>query len=434
MNATVAGVPVRASELTEVRARSDTIPWYLWSSVIATGCISCGLYWDISWHMTIGRDTFWTPAHLLIQFGAVLAGLSSAYLILTATFGQNQAAKESSVHVLGFAGPLGAFITAWGAAAMMISAPFDNWWHNAYGLDVKIISPPHQMLGFGIEGIGFGAVILIVGAINRAEGALRRRLEWLLIALGGLIVTHSMMGRLEYTDRAFMHSAVMYLALSAGLPFILESFARPSGLRWSRTAIAGIYTLIFLLAVWIFPLFPGEPKLGPVYQRVTHMVPLAFPILILASAFALDLLWPRLEMMLQRPGDFRWLRLFGAAVATVFAAPFLGLNLLFAKDKQTVWTRWAQAAIAAIVFLAALIAVQWPFGNFMISPAAGNWFFGTLNHPYMVPSDWPGVWGGFVKYETTFQFWRNMAWAVATAILCIRLGITFGNWMRKVQR
>jgi hypothetical protein len=26
-----------------------------------------GLYWDISWHMTIGRDTFWTPAHLAIQ-------------------------------------------------------------------------------------------------------------------------------------------------------------------------------------------------------------------------------------------------------------------------------------------------------------------------------------------------------------------------------
>jgi hypothetical protein len=28
-----------------------------------------------------GRDTFWTPAHLAIQFGAVLTGLSCAYLI-----------------------------------------------------------------------------------------------------------------------------------------------------------------------------------------------------------------------------------------------------------------------------------------------------------------------------------------------------------------
>ena len=29
---------------------------------------------------------------------------------------------------------------------MLTSAPFDNWWHDAYGLDVKIISPPHMFL------------------------------------------------------------------------------------------------------------------------------------------------------------------------------------------------------------------------------------------------------------------------------------------------
>ena len=29
---------------------------------------------------------------------------------------------------------------------MIVSAPFDNWWHNAYGLDVRIISHPHMVL------------------------------------------------------------------------------------------------------------------------------------------------------------------------------------------------------------------------------------------------------------------------------------------------
>src|SRR5215469_14427033 len=104
--------------------KTGSIPWYIWFSVTAACCIMSGLYWDISWHMTIGRDTFWTPAHLLIQFGAVLAGISSAYLILATTFSHKQSAKESSVRILGFLGPLGAFITAWGAAAMVISAPF----------------------------------------------------------------------------------------------------------------------------------------------------------------------------------------------------------------------------------------------------------------------------------------------------------------------
>ena len=26
--------------------------------------IAIGILWDISWHRTIGRDTFWTPAHM----------------------------------------------------------------------------------------------------------------------------------------------------------------------------------------------------------------------------------------------------------------------------------------------------------------------------------------------------------------------------------
>ncbi len=46
---------------------------------------------------------------------------------------------------------------------MITSAPFDDWWHNAYGLDVKILSPPHVVAG-GRNGGGRGgrALVLIV--------------------------------------------------------------------------------------------------------------------------------------------------------------------------------------------------------------------------------------------------------------------------------
>ena len=53
--------------------------------------------------------------------------------------------------------------------------------------------------------------------------------------------------------------------------------------------MAAIYTALFLAGLWIFPLFPAAPKLGPVYQHVTHMVPLWFPVLVIVPAFALDL-------------------------------------------------------------------------------------------------------------------------------------------------
>ena len=47
-----------------------------------------GTHWDIAWHRSIGRDTFWTPAHMAIYLGGVLAGLSCGYLILSTTFGR----------------------------------------------------------------------------------------------------------------------------------------------------------------------------------------------------------------------------------------------------------------------------------------------------------------------------------------------------------
>jgi hypothetical protein len=109
--------------------QAQRVPWHIWTGVVASACITLGLYWDISWHMTIGRDTFWTPAHLLLQFGAVLASLSSACVIFRTTFSRDPEPKKTSVRVLGFQGPLGAFICAWGGAAMLISALFDNWWH-----------------------------------------------------------------------------------------------------------------------------------------------------------------------------------------------------------------------------------------------------------------------------------------------------------------
>ena len=56
---------------------------------------------------------------------------------------------------------------------MLTSAPFDNWWHNAYGLDVKIVSPPHTLLVIGVFGVEIGSLFLIMAAMNRAESQSR---------------------------------------------------------------------------------------------------------------------------------------------------------------------------------------------------------------------------------------------------------------------
>ncbi len=148
-------IPVAPSMQAQASPRvvsgSMSIPWYIWCCMLAVLSSSVGSAWDISWHESIGRDTFWTPAHMLIYLCGVLSGISCGYVILSTSFAKASKLRGHSISMWGFAGPMGAFICAWGGVAMITSAPFDNWWHNAYGLDVKILSPPHVLLALGMN-------------------------------------------------------------------------------------------------------------------------------------------------------------------------------------------------------------------------------------------------------------------------------------------
>jgi hypothetical protein len=410
-------------------------PWLSWAGLTAAVSIAIGIYWDISWHETIGRDTFWTPAHLLIQFGAVLAGFAAIWAILRATFQPSSPARSSSVNVFGFRGPLGAFVFAWGALAMLTSAPFDNWWHGAYGLDVKIISPPHLLLALGIAGINWGAILLAVAEMNRAEGARRSRLQIIVLALGGLSLLQLMTVKLEYMNRVLLHSAISYLVISIGSLLILESLARASGHRWARTLVTGIYSLFVLLMMWVLPLFSAQPKLGPVYQNITHMVPLPFPILLIVPAFALDLILP----LFREPQEWSKLsRAVMGGLAVVLTFPFLGLDVALDvgfKQRRDAWNKWLLAAFAGITFLAILIAVEWPFATLLMSPAARHWFLAPNDFPYFAPPNSPTVRHVFVSWEISpAEFWRNMGLAFLFSVVSMRIGITYGNWLSRVKR
>src|SRR5271154_5402450 len=87
---------------------SSSIPWYLWCVVLAVTSVTIGAHWDVSWHRSIGRDSFWTPAHMAIYACGILAGICCGYLILTTTFRRVTELVASSVSVFGFRAPLGA--------------------------------------------------------------------------------------------------------------------------------------------------------------------------------------------------------------------------------------------------------------------------------------------------------------------------------------
>jgi hypothetical protein len=375
--------------LTSAATRSASVPWINYAVLFAATSAVVGVIWDISWHRTIGRDTFWTPAHMAIYLSGIVAGSACGWLVLKTTFFGTPEEKAAGVTFWGFRGPLGAWLCIWGAIAMITSAPFDNWWHNAYGLDVKVLSPPHTLLALGFTAIELGALLFVVARQNRHPN-----FPGLFVAYGfGVLLCNFYIMGFEYI--AFpndMHKMFFYQVCSLVFPIILVAAARSAKLRWPATTAAAVYMGIHLLMIWILQLFPATPKLAPIYNPLTHMVPPPFPILLVVPALAIDVILHRLER----------------------------------------YNDWLKSAFVAVSFVAALFVTQWLFSSFLVSPASENFLFGDGRWNY---NSRVGAW--------THEFWDpetspltpiGFLIALALAAVSTRLGFWWGSWMTRVQR
>ena len=381
-------------------APTTAVPWYIWAGALAVTSASIGGQWDVAWHRSIGRDTFWTSAHMAIYACGVIAGIVGMYLVLMATFGRSAYAsqlREVSVNIFGFRAPLGVFLAGWGGIAMLTSAPFDNWWHNAYGLDVKIISPPHALLILGIRAIDLGMLFLMLAAMNRASDAgdaNYKSLRRLFLYLGGLVLGGQMFFIMEYTWDVALHRVIAYVCLAIAVPVVFATISQASRFRWAATTISLIYAGSIVAFILLFPLFPAQPKLGPVFYPVTHLVPPKFPILLVVPAIALDLLWHRARA----------------------------------------WKFWQIALASGFIFVALIFAVEWPFANFLLSHASENRFFGTMYFDYNSRPDGFDRLRHFFRPDSGTTLWLGLLRASLYASISTWLGLLFGRWMRGVQR
>jgi hypothetical protein len=364
--------------------------WVIPVSALATTSVVVGVIWDISWHRTIGRDTFWTPAHLAIYLGGLVAGLTGGYLILRATFANGGSATDG-VRIWGFRGPLGAWIWAWGAAAMIVSAPFDDWWHGAYGLDVEILSPPHVVLAAGIIAVQLGSLVLMLSQQNRAQADAGRFAALAFVYATGVLVMMLATLFMEESLPNNQHRGIFYKVSAAAYPVILVAAARGSRLRWPATAAAFAFMAIGAAMSWILPLWKAQPLLGPIMNPIDRMVPPPFPLLLVVPALAIDLLLRRF------------------------------------KERD-----WWLSLLVGGAFVWIFFVVQFAFSEFMLSPGARNWFFAG------------GRWGYDERLGPVhFEFWgqlrdpltpRVLAIATLIGIVSTRVGLWWGNWMRRVVR
>jgi len=262
---------------------------------------------------------------------------------------------------------------------------------------VKIVSPPHTLLILGIRAVAVGMLFLILAAMNRsaeAGAANFKPLQMLFLYLGGLMVGGQMFFLQEYTWDIQLHQAMAYIAMGIGLPVLFAALSQASRFRWAATTAAAVYTVFIISEILILPLVPAQPKLGPVYFPVTHLVPAKFPILILVAAFALDLLWQRTRN----------------------------------------WKTWQVALVSGVVFIAVVAAIEWPFANFLMSKASANRFFGTMYFDYNSRPQGFDRLRQFFKPDSGWALWFGLLRASLYAAISTWIGLAFGRWMRGVQR
>jgi len=386
---------IQTGDRAHARVGGAGVPWYLWVGVAAVTSSTVGGQWDLAWHRSIGRDSFWTPAHVAVYACGVMAAIVCLWLAFVCTTGRS---NVGSIKVLGLRAPLGVFIVGWGGVAMLTSAPFDNWWHNAYGVDVKVISPPHMVLLVGMRAVTVGTLVLILAAMNRARngGELEqvRRLRWMYLYMGGLAVGDQMFFLEGYTLDTSLHRMTAYAAMAVALPVFFALLQRTSGVKWAATISAAIYTAFLMGEILIFPLFPAQPRLGPVWFPVTHLMPAKFPILIIAPAVALDVLWQR----------------------------------------ANAWKPWKIAALAGVLFVCVLVAVEWPFASFLMTKASENRFFGTMYFGFYSRPDGFNRMRMFIPPPHGVVIAVEMMVAAICAAVSYWVGERVGMWMREVRR
>ena len=209
------------------------------SGLIMLLVVVIGFYWDVAWHIDNGRDDeLFTPSHVMILVG--LGGLiyAAGIAVLFASLEKaNTALRFGFLHV-----PWSAvLLTALGIGGV-VAFPLDAMWHDAYGVDVTLWSPPHiQLVISGSLGT-IALWLMLAEARPWAEPTLLGRFIHVLTAGTVLVGMSTLQGEFDYGVPQFQ---VLYLPvlimIAAG--FTLLAVRRALG-PWGAVKVVGIYLVL----------------------------------------------------------------------------------------------------------------------------------------------------------------------------------------------
>jgi hypothetical protein len=227
-----------------------------------------GLLWDVAWHRTIGRDTFFSPPHVLMYAAVGVNGLVSAWALL---WGRRR-----------HGAPAGLLLGGVGVLVAVAGAALDEWWHVNIGKDVNLWSPPH-LVGLA------GAVLIVVGLFFALAAHTRygREAAWRaprLILLGCFadLVHKAMVALDHYTLDPWGRTPDFYpFLLALFLPAILVTAVRALG-PGAATATAVVFSVehgVILLVLLAFGMRTSTFTPSPILPALAiDLVVAAFPV------------------------------------------------------------------------------------------------------------------------------------------------------------
>ncbi len=190
-----------------------------------------GVYWDDAWHTDRGRDETLSAPHV-----ALYAGVALAVGVVIRWGWQRRAGGVTAM----ISGPVGVAVI--GAAVTLGSAPVDAWWHEAFGRDAVVWSPPHMVALLGTISLASG-IAMIAG--QGAAAMTSRAGSVLSVAAGAGVLGGWQVLVLEYDTDVAQFSPLWYLpALATGLMagLLTVQAVAPTRPAWPATRAGLAYT------------------------------------------------------------------------------------------------------------------------------------------------------------------------------------------------
>lgn len=249
-----------------------------------------GLYWDIAWHIDVGRDTFFTAPHNFLYTSMLIVLLMSLY-------GLFRDRRDTLLHLrLGrFRLHPGVLIIAIGAALELLFAPADELWHQFFGIDATLWAPMHLIGLLALTTAAFGGLIASWVERHLAPNAGRRRLfSRLTIYFAAALLAWNVILLAEYEFNVPAFPMFWHPLLLLGLPaFSLLMVARLKPLPWAATWTGLVFTLMQLLFAGVLTFTSSIDMAGDTRPMIT---------LLLVSGIVADLVVrARLPVLLQGP-------------------------------------------------------------------------------------------------------------------------------------